>query len=244
MTRVFSVLALPWTLAVALVGLSAKPVTAQFPLEVGGTWGANVSVAHLALYGEGLAADARRHYGGLEHHVGMGLYVGSFPYIGWGWRAGLHAELRTEAGPRRFGLADLEYLHYLATDFTVYHVDDRWDAIGFGVSLSAPTDVHGAFRDPRTDKWYSRDRDVFAGLHAVSAFHEWGWTWELRLDLHATLPMGRLRDDVTPWTPDAPPLGRFFEWRLGPSARLYVPLNRQAWLRGQEGHPTIYQPRT
>ena len=230
-------------LLLLLSGLSAKPAAAQSSLEFGGSWDLGISLSHLALYGDGLTAD-QRHYVGPEHHVGVGLYLGSFPYEGWGWRTGLRTELRTEAGSRRFGLDQLEYLHYAAVEFDVLRTDDRWDAIGFGVSLSAPTYADGAFRDGGNGENYLRERDVFAGVHALSTFHEFGWTWELRLDAWATLPIGRLRDNGTIGVPDAPPLGRFFEWRLGPSVRLYVPVNRGAWLRGQARHPTIYQPRT
>ena len=225
-------------LPLLFLSLSAKPVLAQAALEwgVGGSVGASLTGVHVTEVSvPGLSSDFFRPEAAWEGR----FYVGTFPYVGWGWRASLGGAMLTQARDEIRNVGP-DVLHYGSARLEVVRVDDAWGEWSLGASVGAVTNVHIGVEGPST-RVYARRYGPIAGIHLGKGWHRAGWSWSVRLDALATVPRGRMREYRNERTTT---VGRFLEWRLGPTVELRAPINRRDWLRRLDGPPVIFSPRT
>ncbi len=218
-------------------GLSAKPVLAQFPLEVGAGMDFSVALMRSRAYDFPEATDEQGAVS-LEGAYGYSIYLATFPYEGWGWRAEVSSGVGGDPGRYSPNAADfLDGELYGRARLEVVYVAADWTSVGFGASFAQSGATILDYGGPNR---YSVDgnRDI-VGIHGSwSQYSRW-CTVTFRADLTAVAGWGR-----SVMRSERPPAhGKYSEWTLGPSVQVTVPFNRAMWVKGLRGQRVIYSPR-
>ncbi len=224
-------------LLLPLFGLSAKPALAQIPLEFGAGVEVSLMLMRSRAYDFPVRSDNRAEVT-VEGSYGYSVYLATFPYEGWGWRADLGVGVCGRPGKYyqdEPGFSDGDV--YARGRFEVLYVATDWSAVGFGASLTL---TEGDLDYGGTGFYEVTNDRTIAGVHASwSQLSRW-YTLTFRADLMTVAGWGRSRVAKDNRLAD----GRYGEWALGPSVLLSVPLNRASWIKGLTGERVIYSPRT
>ncbi len=158
-------------LVILLGSLSAKPVLAQFPLEVGFGVDASVALMQSRAYGFPDRADNKGAVS-VEGAYGYSMYLSTFPYEGWGWRAEVSGGVRGQPGSY---LADepgrVSHLYGRARAELLY-VTPGWTIVGFGASLTRTGTSYLDYGGTGS-YWTLGDRSAFGAHVAWSQLARW-----------------------------------------------------------------------
>lgn len=207
-----------------VVGLSAKPVAAQLPFELGAVMEAGLGVSTTRL-SDFAAPSLKRGASRFASSGGYGFYVASFPYEGFRWRLG---GLVVPYG---------DSYEWLRGTFEGQRVRTDWTAFGLGVSVSGhdrPSVVQSGAPDYRL-----ADAQMAVGVLAKWSRFERFYTLTVGVEA-AALVMGHEVASVD----DASVSGRYDLWTVGLRLAVSVPLNRARWIRGQRALLPVFSPRT
>lgn len=229
-----------FVLALVWCSLSAKPVCAQRSgLEFGSAAAIGLTITQLRIT-QAAATDLRPQYTSFESLGNVGFYLGTLPYQGWGWRGEASFGFMTTAGTT-FDFTESDApTRVLNLGLEVQHTDANWVSYGVGVDY-ADTEYSVVLDHPRSAENYKLEPVPYFGVHGLIAYHDPTYSLTFRLDLLSHFTHAEVRP--LPFEARGTPVGRFTEWRFGPSMRLSLPFNRLAWLGRLESSRTIYSPR-
>ncbi len=214
-------------LALCYCCLSAKLVTAQLPFEVGFS---TVAGGEWSWYRRTVPSeDVVERDVWLMPTGGMGFYIATHPYEGFGVRA--FSELGLQGWPhrdqgRRF--AERDYPNYARLGVEILRTAGKWQSVGAGLSLTR-------------SRSYSRgdgqafDETTLRKYASFSTFIEQHLSYiTLRIALTGNLHPDRYEASEQ----------RYKEWRMGMQLQLLVPFTRGDWLKRLDREVIIFSPRT
>lgn len=217
----------------------------SFLTAVGAAWG-QVEVGLVAGVGNGYSSLSElrlgatdtasiTQYGGSSPSVAGGVFVGSAPFVGWGWRVSvlaisrdLNEQYEAFAGAARVASGELAD-HGVFADVCgqlTYRAQSWWGAaLGAGVTSHWLEGRWPALRAPM-------------GVASVTRGFDFA-TFEARASFFSTRVADRHFRKST--KPRGGPSGRLTHCTA--SVNVYLPLGRGKWLRRERDKVPVYQPR-